>query len=228
MPVSVAPPGPLTGLDTTFVPLPGGTYVTTYGDTVEVAPFRLGRYEVTNRLYRHLAAEAGLQLPPDPEYPGMPRYIETRPDYPAVNMSAPEALSAAGVLGGRLPTRAELEYAASLDLADPGPDSWPWGSLEPLEAGYPANFLAGDAWETRAADGFPWTAPVDSFPLTDAGFACLAGNVAEWTVGLDTIPAAFGGAWLSPSEETTIGSVQYVPVGDRARHIGFRIVLPEE
>jgi len=220
-------PLPLMEKDTAFVFVSGGTYITNAGDTVEIADFRLGRFEVTNRLYYHLVDEKGYELPPDPEFASMDNYLFDYPDHPVVNVSMHDAVMAAAALGGRIPTRAEWEYAASLNVSGDIAGQYPWGSLSPEDAGYPVNYLAGDEWETRGLDGYLWTAPVDSFPLTDAGFACLAGNVAEWTISpLDSIVPVCGGAWLSPEDKITIDAVVHLAPGDRARHIGFRILLP--
>ncbi|OPL17576.1 MAG: hypothetical protein AVO35_09070 [Candidatus Aegiribacteria sp. MLS_C] len=220
-------PLPMTRRDTSFVTVPGGTFITSEGDTVEIQDFRLGTYEVTNRLYYALAEEAGVPLPPDPGFPGMDRYLYDFPDHPVVNVSMNEAVLVAAALGGRLPTRAEWEYASSLGLSEDPGGKYPWGELDPVLAEYPANYLAGDEWETRALDGYLWTAPVDSFPLTDAGFACQAGNVAEWTVTpLDPVVPVCGGSWLSTADGITVDSYVTLAPGDRARHVGFRILLP--
>ena len=225
--VSLPSPLPMTDRDTSFVEVPGGTYVTSRGDTLVTDGFRLGRYEVTNRLYYGLALETGVDLPPDPGFAGMTDYLFEHPDYPVVNVSAEEAMAICAGMGGRLPTEAEWEYAAALDLTGPSTGQYPWGPLSPLDAEYPANYLAGDQWETRSLDGYPWTAPVDSFPLTDMGFACQAGNVAEWTLTADTLAAFRGGAWLSSPEDITIDSRGTLSPSDRARHVGFRVLLPE-
>ena len=220
-------PLPLMAKDTAFVYVQGGIFINESCDTVEISDFRLGRYEVSNRLYYYLAGVEGVELPPDPEFSGMNNYLFDYPDYPVVNVSVREAVAVAASLGGRLPTRSEWAYAASLDISGDFQGQYPWGSLEPADAEYPANYLAGDEWETRGLDGYLWTAPVDSFPLTNAGFACQAGNVAEWTYSpMDSVLPVCGGAWLSPGEEIRIETVQYLAPGDRARHIGFRILLP--
>jgi len=219
-------PLPLTSIDTSFVDVPAGTYVTCSGDTLVTTGFQLGRYEVTNRLYYNLAGSAGVDLPPDPNFSGMPNYLFDNPDYPVVNVSAVEAMAVCAEMGGRLPTEAEWEYAASLDLTGLPEGQYPWGSLMPQDAENPANYLAGDEWETRGLDGYVWTAPVDSFPLTDKGFGCQAGNVAEWTQPADTVAVFRGGAWLSSSDAITINSRGTLFPTDRARHIGFRILLP--
>lgn len=225
--ISIPDPLPLSEKDTAFVSVTGGTFVTAWGDTVEISDFRLGRYEVTNRLYRHLSAEAGTALPPDPEFPGMEDYLFTCPDHPVVNVSMEEAARAAVQLGGRLPTRAEWQYAASIGLTGGIAGQYPWGRLDPEDAGNPANYSAGEDWDTRGLDGYLWTAPVDSLPLTDAGFACQAGNVAEWTLSpMDSLTYVCGGAWLSPPDLITVDSARRLAPGDRARHVGFRILMP--
>jgi formylglycine-generating enzyme required for sulfatase activity len=225
--VSRPDPLPISGRDTATVFVSGTTYVTSRGDTVEISDFRLGRYEITNGLYYNIAVRENIPLPPDPLFPGMDDYLYRYPDYPAVNVSMTEALLAARSLGGRLPTRAEWEYAASLDLTGEVEGQYPWGILDPADAEYPANYLAGDEWETRGLDGYLWTAPVDSFPLTNAGFACQAGNVAEWAFSpMDSLVYVCGGAWLSPADQITVDAFRRLAPGDRARHVGFRVLIP--
>lgn len=216
-----APPIPA---DTLMVSFDGGPFVTSWGDSVMVGPFQLSRTEVTNRLYVFMAREAGLGLPPDPRIPGCSDYIASCPGCPAVNMTALEAESAAAVLGCRLPTAAEWEFAAMSGLQGRQQDLYPWGSLPPEEAGYPANYLAGDAWDTRNRDGYLYVAPAGSFALSDAGLADMAGNVAEWTAPGDSLRCrVYGGSWLSESEEIRIGSWRTLGAGDRAGHVGFRL-----
>jgi len=209
--------------DTAFVRLEGGDFVTTWGESLHVEPFEIGRDEVTCRLYVYLASKAHLDLPPDPRYPGSEPFFDANPDLPAVNMSATEADSAAGTIGCRLPTAAEWEYAASRGLSGPTGPQYPWGTLPPEDASNPANYMAGDDWDSRNADGYLYLAPVGSFPLSSAGLADLAGNVAEWTRPQGGMCRVYGGAWDSPSEGLRIGAWRELPPGDRARHIGFRL-----
>ncbi len=209
--------------DTVFIQLEGGEFVTSAGDTVLIQPFELMETEVSNRLYVWLTDEADLDLPPDPGFPAMEHYLTAMPDYPVVNVSALEAEQACAVLGGRLPTPAEMEYAASIGLSGPSAGLFPWGTLDPEDAEFPANYLASDDWDLRNQDGYLFTAPVGSFPRNPAGLADLAGNVAELTRPSDSTSAVFGGSWLSPSDDLRIGAWSTVYEGDRARHIGFRI-----
>lgn len=222
-------PEPVSPEDTAFVSIPGGTFVTSLGDTVEIPGFQMLKYEVTNRLYLDLAERAGVGLPPDPGFPGLEHYLYERGEYPVVNVSPEEAFETATVMGCRLPTLAEWEYAASLGLtitASRGLSIYPWGILDPVDAMNPANHLYRDSWEERDGDGYPWTAPVGSYPLTDHGIADLAGNVAEMvTIPGDPVHfAVCGGSYTSTSEELLIDHHSWIYAGDRARHIGMRFV----
>jgi formylglycine-generating enzyme required for sulfatase activity len=216
-PLPEVPPG-----DTLFVTVEAGSYVSASGDTVEVEAFRLSRYEVTNRLYLSLAREEGLPPPPDPGFHGLEDYLWSRPQSPVVNVSAREAAKAAGAAGCRLPTAEELAYASTFPSDPAAP--YPWGELEPADAGGMVNYLAGGDWDTRGEDGYPWPAPRGSFPLSDRGFADITGNVAEWTSTADSTHAlVHGGSWLSPGDEVAARSFQRLFPSDRAWHTGFRL-----
>ena len=219
---SVVIPTSIIEADTLFVFIEGGTFITGVGDTVEIADFRISRYEVTNRLYLFLANKAGIDLPPDPTFAGIENYLFDYPNYPAVNVSAFDAMNAAEAGGWRLPTDAEWEYAISR-TAGVDQDEFPWGELMPEDADYPANYLAGGEWETRDIDGYLWTAPVDAYPLTDNGLACFAGNAAEWTIGADSLFYVRGGSWVSPVSKLRIGVRTEHHPGDRMWSVGFRL-----
>jgi formylglycine-generating enzyme required for sulfatase activity len=220
---TVPDPIPLTAGDTLFVTVEGGSFVTSWGDTVTVETFQLARFEVTNRLYRWLADRGGIDLPPDPGFHGMEPYLFEYPDHPVLNLSAREAERAAAVIGCRLPTAAEWEYAATLDLEGDLFSQYPWGSLDPVDAGFPANFLAGDQWESRSLDGFPYTAPVGSYPLTASGFAELAGNAAEWTLPVLSVCKVKGGSWVCTAEQLLTGATRDLHPSDRSWFTGFRL-----
>ena len=219
-PVGPVPPVPE---DTLFVTVEGGPFVTSWGDSIDIGTFQISRFEVTNRLYYWLAMRSGTSLPPDPGFPGVEDYLFGCPDCPVVNVSAVEAGEAAASIGCRLPTAAEWEYAASLGLTGNVFRQYPWGSLRPVDAGFPANFMAGDEWDSRGLDGFTATAPVGSYPLTGPGLADMAGNVAEWTLPVLSVCRVEGGSWASPSEDLTIGAFRDMHPSDRSWLTGFRL-----
>lgn len=214
------PVPPLEAEDTLFVRVPAGSFVDCSGDTVRVEAFDLARFEVSNRLYLNLT---GGRATPDPGFPDMHDYAHLNPDHPVVNVSALEAESAAASIGCRLPTPTELRYAARWGLEGDIRELYPWGRLEPAGPDWPTNLLAGDEWSGRSKDGFPYTAPVGSFPYNDLGLADLGGNVSEWTSEGDSLRTVVGGSWLSPAEEATICSRSELPATDRAWHVGFRL-----
>ncbi len=126
--------------------------------------FFLGKYELTRGEYLHSKPATGnsdLQRVSQPE---------TREDTHPVLLTWNEAYSYCVLVGFRLPTEAEWEYAA-----EGGSEGrvWPWGDDEPTRRS--ANLMATD-------DGFDGTSPVGSFPagVSRWGAHDMAGNVYEW------------------------------------------------
>jgi formylglycine-generating enzyme required for sulfatase activity len=111
-----------------------------------------------------------------PEGPGST--IAGRETHPVVHVSWNDAVSFAAWCGGRLPTEAEWEHAARGGAED---RKFPWGADEPTDEHTLCNIWQGSFPHTNtAADGYPGTAPVDSFAPNPLGLYNMSGNVWEW------------------------------------------------
>jgi formylglycine-generating enzyme required for sulfatase activity len=158
--------------------------------TVTLDAFYIDRTEVTNGMFRkYLAATGRTHVAATPHAPGM-----DRDEYPMMDLTWREAADYALWAGKRLPTEAEWEKAAR------GTDGreWPWGSAKP-EGTRRANCRDRSRDKDRLAiaqafgekivedvggvsDGFPYTAPVGSFPAGASPYGALdmIGNVSEF------------------------------------------------
>ena len=168
-----------------------------------------------------------------------------RPDHQQHPLNCVDYAQAAGFcrwLGGRLPSEAEWEYAASAGRGR----RYPWGNEPPSDDGFRANYDGydqGDGFDRQVyrRDGWEETAPACSFPLgvSAAGICDLAGNVWEWVAdayarygtsgasegapgGEPPLRVVRGGSWMNPARglRTTNRSV-YVP-SYRHPKVGFR------
>ena len=136
---------------------------TTGGRPVEVASFRLDKFEVTNALYEDFVRATRA---PDP--PFWRKVHFTGPHLPVVGITWDEARAYCAWAGKRLPTEAEWEYAAQ--GAGKG-RRYPWGNARRDRN---AVFgLSPDAGGPKAVGRRPEGASIH-------GVEDLAGNVWEW------------------------------------------------
>ena len=147
--------------------------------------------------------------------------------HPVVHVSQADARAYAEWAGGRLPSKVEWEYAASLGLADPAdPVSGAYDkSGQPVANTWQGPFPLAD---TRG-DGYGGLAPVGCYAPSRIGIHDMIGNVWEWTAtpygpGPHTIK---GGSYLCADNFCR----RYRPAARQpqdsdfsASHVGFRIV----
>jgi formylglycine-generating enzyme required for sulfatase activity len=133
---------------------------------VVLRPFRLGKYEVTNEQYSAFV-KATRRTPSGPHTDQEPE----APLGPIRRVTWYDANAFCHWIGGRLPTEAEWEMAATWDPVSGQKLAWPWG----------------DTWSAEKLKSFEGglsaTAPVDSYPEGKSpwGNYHMVGNVAEWT-----------------------------------------------
>lgn len=202
---------------------------------VELPAFYVDRTEVTNASYKAFCDATSRAYPPDP--PDDPGYFESKPGYPAVNVSYRDAEAYAAWAGKRLPTNAEWERAAR------GSDGrvYPWG--DDAATAKQAN-VDGDA------DGYASHAPADSLPLSvsPSGALHMSGNVWEMTsdefrpsnfqMFLEDMRMGYpdageewisirGGSFLSPADDVDLQLFSRAgwPANLSNEFIGFRCVL---
>lgn len=175
---------------------PGGSFVMGSGNKREgealltkatLSPYYLGRNLVTVAEYR-LAVEAGAcEVPEDASFNWADPELD---QHPINGVSWLQAAAYCEWRGGRLPTEAEWEYAAT------GGDEriFPWGD-EPPENRACWDGAGNDAGKGKRSG----TQPVGSYPLGASPFGLLdmAGNVYEWIADwyAESLP---GGSVINP------------------------------
>jgi formylglycine-generating enzyme required for sulfatase activity len=177
---------------------------------VDVAPFRMDRYEVTNaRFARFVRA--------NPEWGKGAQFREGEEDLPVTFVTWAAAAAFAAWEGKRLPTEAEWEWAAAGGLARP---QYPWGDAEP--SARRVNF---------SGSGLARPVRVGSYTANGYGLFDMAGNVWEfcadaWPAGPDGANrrvirgGSFGGGAFNLRVRSRDSHREEDPVG----HVGFRCV----
>lgn len=104
--------------------------------------------------------------------------IADRMDHPVVHVSWLDVQAYCEWAGKVLPTEAQWEYAARGGNTGL---TYPWGNDRNPDGQWLTNIWQGEfPIENTAADGFPGTAAVGSFPPNQFGLFDMAGNVWEW------------------------------------------------
>jgi sulfatase modifying factor 1 len=204
--------------------------------------FYLGRNEVTVGAYQRFVDASAKEAKKAKEaktikMPGAPNYNRgwAKTDYPMVLVPWEEAQEFCRWTGGRLPTEAEMEYAArggAVDEVYPGNDE---------NSRDKANFYG-----THGNDQYENAAPIHSFDANGFNLYDMSGNVWEWVqdwyspTSYENSPAvdpqgpatgkehvirggSFESDWrqhLRLSVRKSQGGVNY--------HTGFRCVLPDD
>jgi formylglycine-generating enzyme required for sulfatase activity len=133
---------------------------------VFVNEFQIGKYEVTNRQYNQ-CLRAGVCTG---------SIVPVNLDHPVVNLNWHAAKTYCEWVGGRLPTEAEWEKAASWDNETKSKRRYPWG--ETIDCEY-ANYYGQDGGNDSCI-GF--ATPVGRYERGKSpyGLYDMAGNVWEW------------------------------------------------
>ncbi|CAK0741916.1 formylglycine-generating enzyme [Gammaproteobacteria bacterium] len=133
---------------------------------VEISPFQITAYPITNQNYRNFLQSTGYRKPPFLDSP------EFGPDdHPVVGVSWDDAREFARWVGGDLPSEAQWEYAARSGQRISQGSVYPWGSEPPT-----ATLANINATCSRS------TSPVNAYPGGRNAFGLhdLCGNVWEW------------------------------------------------
>jgi formylglycine-generating enzyme required for sulfatase activity len=216
---------------------------------VRLDPYFIDEHEITNGQYA-MCVEEGECDPPNrrgatlyQSYYGEPAFE----DYPVIFVSWFQAQAFCAWRGGRLPTEAEWERAASFDVQQGIRHIYPWGDEFDGELLNFCDVNCPDAdRDITFDDGFGDTAPVGSYPegRSPINIFDVSGNVMEWVsdwydsdyyqFSTDTNPqgplegefkALRGGSWLSSMDEArTTGRSSYHPTVSRA-NLGFRCAM---
>ncbi len=169
--------------------------------SVDVAPFYIQRFEVTNAEYQRFD----------------PRHQANSPgDHPVTDVNWYEAMAYAAWLGGTLPTQAQWELAAR----GPSGRAYPWGNTTPSRAH--ANYRPQGVPAGSAS-----SASVGSFPAgaTPDGVHDLAGNVWEWCRDGDSTNRILkGGSYFNDDRFLSPAMRNHLHPEETESVVGFRVV----
>jgi formylglycine-generating enzyme required for sulfatase activity len=195
---------------------------------VHLAPFAIGKYEVTFAEWDRCVQAGGCSYRPDDRNWG-------RQDRPVIHVGRDDAQQYIAwlqfVTGEpyRLPSEAEWEYAARTGTTTA---RW-WG--DDLDSGRAVCDGCGSRWDNRS------TAPVGSFPANSHGLHDMLGNVSEWVSDcwhdthdeappdgaprIETSPWWVGGVCVRPVQRG--GAWSFFPWTVRAARRGYYRDVPD-
>ena len=212
------------------VRIPGGMALSPAGAPVEIPPFRVAKFEISNAEYNRFVAATGHR---PSHFAGHPEIA--RESHPVVGVSWDDAMDFCRQYGLTLPTETQWNWMArGKEQRD-----YSWGNEPP---GKERTNRGGEpCCQPDGADGFLGTAPVGSFPKGDSpeGVSDLTGNVWEWVDGWyeEGLPDSAGqerkfrvlrgGAWNSDDAHLKAGyRLGYRGDFRYAANGGFRCVAP--
>ncbi|MEY9103196.1 iron(II)-dependent oxidoreductase [Sinorhizobium fredii] len=226
--------GPIT--DNPLIAIPAGSFVFGRDDglenerprrVVQGQPFAINRTEITNRQYEAFVAASGHRRAFYVDHPFL-----GLADRPVVGVSWGDADAFCRHYGLDLPSEQQYERAARGVEGN----AFPWGHSSSDDAR--ANVGADACCSGDDRDGYPMTAPADSFAAgaSPEGVLNLVGNVWEWTrdiyapyMGASAAENRHrvlrGGSWNSDAGHlTTTYRLAYDPDFRFAANGGFRCV----
>lgn len=200
--------------------------------TIYLEAYWIGKYEVTNALYKK-CLDAGKCS--GPKYWADGTIPTGKENHPVVGVSWNDAMTFAQWMGGRLPTEAEWEKAACWDEVKKAKRFFPWGDVFDVQK---ANTLASEIRDTTPVGKY---SPQGDSPY---GVSDMAGNVWEWVAdwysdtyysttpknnpkgpGSGKFRVVRGGAWLIDRGLARCAFRSgYSPVG-WFNGLGFRVVV---
>jgi len=207
--------------------------------TVQVAAFRMDRYEVTNRRYQECVDRRSCDLPGllsshlRSDYFESPQYA----DYPVIFVTWKQADTFCKFAGGRLPTEAEWEKAARGGTGDAR--IFPWGDRSPdcslANMGGPGSCVGDTDRVGRRPEG-----------ISPYGMMDMAGNVWEWVADwydaryyshsphanpkgpqAGSLKVMRGGCWESGSDSLRVSCRKAELPSTWAYNVGFRCAYAE-